>query len=88
MKILKKLVLFPFLVLVDIMSTSLKLIVKAECWVAGVGFLLLTILAILAAIKDQWMQMGIFVMSLLAVYVVLYISVLLSVIFEKLRYKL
>ncbi len=88
MRLLKKIVLFPVLVLVTIMSTSLKLIIKAECWVAGVGFLLLAILTVLAFIRDYWMQMGIFVMILLTVFAILYISALILIIFEKLRDKL
>lgn len=62
MRLLKKIALFPVLVLIAIMSTSLKLIIKAECWVAGVGFLLLAVFAILAAIKCQWMQFGVFLL--------------------------
>ena len=41
-------------------SRLIDLIIKAECWVAGVGFLLLAILAILAVIKHQWLQVGVF----------------------------
>ena len=61
MRILKRIILFPVYVLVVIMSTSVKILVKAECWVAGVGFLLLAIFAILAIMKQQWLQVGIFV---------------------------
>ena len=61
MRMLKKIILFPVYVLVVIMSTSVKILIKAECWVAGVGFLLLAIFAILAIMKQQWLQVMIFV---------------------------
>ena len=60
MRILKRIILFPVYVLVAIMSTSVKILIKAECWVAGVGFLLLAILSILAIINRQWLQVGVF----------------------------
>ena len=62
MRILKRIILFPVYVLVAIMSTSMKILVKDECWVAGVGFLLLAIFAFLALIKKMWLQLGVFVM--------------------------
>ena len=61
MRLLKKVVLLPVIVLVVIMSTSIKLILKAECWVAGVGFLLRAIFAVLALINQMWLQLGVFV---------------------------
>ncbi len=70
MRLLKKVVLLPVIVLVVIMSTSMKLILKAECWVAGVGFLLLAILATLALINKMWLQLGLFA-SLLVIGVVI-----------------
>lgn len=60
MKMLKRIILLPVFILVAIMSTIVKLIVKAECWVAGVGFLLLSICAILALANRMWLQLGIF----------------------------
>ncbi len=60
MSILKRIIRFPIFVLVAIMATCVKILVKAECWVAGVGFLLLAILTILAVINRQWLQVGIF----------------------------
>ena len=61
MKIVKKFVVYPIIIVLSILSRVINLIIKAECWVAGVGFLLLAILAILAIIKHQWLQVGIFV---------------------------
>jgi hypothetical protein len=60
MNIVKKIVVFPIIIVLSILSRLINLIIKAECWVAGVGFLLLAILAILAIIKHQWFQVGIF----------------------------
>ena len=60
MRIVKKIVIIPIIIVLSILSRLINLIIKAECWVAGVGFLLLAILAILAIIKHQWLQVGIF----------------------------
>ena len=60
MRIVKKIVIFLFIIVLSILSRLINLIIKAECWVAGVGVLLLAILAILAIIKHQWLQVGIF----------------------------
>ena len=60
MKIVKKVVTFPIVIVLSVLSRLIDLIIKAECWVAGVGFLLLAILAILAVIKHQWLQVGVF----------------------------
>ena len=60
MRIVKKIVIFLFIIVLSILSRLINVIIKAECWVAGVGFLLLAILAILAIIKHQWLQVGIF----------------------------
>ena len=60
MKIVKKVVTFPIVIVLSVLSRLIDLIIKAECWVAGVGFLLLAILAILAVIKQQWLQVGVF----------------------------
>ncbi len=60
MNIVKKIIIFPIIIVLSILSRLINLIIKAECWVAGVRFLLLAILAILAIIKYQWLQVGIF----------------------------
>ena len=74
MRLLKKVVLLPVIVLVVIMSTSMKLILKAECWVAGVGFLLLAILATLALINKMWLQLGLFASLLVTGVVIMLMS--------------
>ena len=60
MRIVKKIIILLIIIVLSILSRLINLIIKAECWVAGVGFLLLAILAILAIIKHQWLQVGIF----------------------------
>ena len=74
MKIVKKVVTFPIIIVLTILSCLINLIIKAECWVAGVGFLLLAILAILAIIKRQWLQVGIFAGLAGAGVVILFLS--------------
>ena len=61
MRIVKKIVIFLFIIVLSILSRLIDLIIKAECWVAGVGYLLLAILAILALINQMWVQLGIFI---------------------------
>ncbi len=74
MKIVRKIVIFPIIIVLSFLSRLIDLIIKAECWVAGVGFLLLAILAILAIIKQQWLQVGFFAgMAVLGV-VILFLS--------------
>ena len=60
MKKVKKIVTFPIVIVLSVLRCLIDLIIKAECWVAGVGFLLLTILAFLAIVKHQWLQVGVF----------------------------
>ena len=79
MRVLKRIILFPFFILVVIMSTSVKLIVKAECYVAGVGNLLLTIFTILALINRMWLQLGIFGLIFAAGFLILLFSVQIEV---------
>ena len=61
MRIVKKIVIFLFIIVLSILSRLINLIIKAECWVAGVGNLLLAILSILALINQMWVQLGIFI---------------------------
>ena len=60
MRVFKKIVEFPIKIMLSIAGWIIDLIIKAECWVAGVGFLLLAIFAILAIINQQWLQLGLF----------------------------
>ncbi|MCR4990825.1 MAG: hypothetical protein K6A38_08185 [Lachnospiraceae bacterium] len=60
MRIVKKIVIFLFIIVLTILSRLINVIIKAECWVEGVGFLFLAILAILAVVKQQWLQVSVF----------------------------
>lgn len=89
MKIAKKIVVFPIIIVLRILSRLINLIIKAECWVAGVGFLLLAIFAILAIIKHQWLQVGIFAgmacVGAIILFLSAYIQVLLGDSWERLK---
>ena len=74
MKIVKKIVTFPIIIVLSVLSRLIDLIIKAECWVAGVGFLLLTILAFLAIVKHQWLQVGVFAGLAGAGLIILFLS--------------
>ena len=60
MRIIKKIMIFPILVVLDISRVLLDLFIKAECWVAGVGFLLLAILSVIALLGKMWLQLFVF----------------------------
>ncbi len=82
MRIVKKIVIFLFIIVLSILSRLVDLIIKAECWVAGVGFILLAILAILAIIKHQWLQVGIFAGMAGVGAIVLFLSANIQVLLE------
>ena len=89
MKIVKMVVTFPIIIVLSILSRLIDLIIKAECWVAGVGFLLLAILAILAGIRQQWLQVGVFAglagLGLVILFLSANIQVLIEDVMEKLK---
>jgi hypothetical protein len=60
MRRIKRTLAVPIILILDLLKIVINLLIKAECWVAGVGFLLLAILSILAIISRQWLQVGIF----------------------------
>ena len=82
MRILKKIIIFPIFVVLVLIKTLLDLIIKAECWVAGVGFLLLATLAVLAIIKQQWLQFGFFAVLAGLGLVILFLSANVQVLIE------
>ena len=89
MIIVKRIMIFLVIIVLGIVKVLLNLIVKAECWVAGVGFLLLAIFASLALIKQMWLQLEIFGILFLAGFLILLFSVQIEVwldgVFEKIR---
>ena len=65
----------PIILILDLLKIIINLLIKAECWVAGVGSLLLAIFAILALINKLWLQLGIFAIIFAAGAVILLMSI-------------
>ncbi len=79
MRALKKMILIAIRMLVAIMTTSMELILKVECWVAGVGFLLLTILAILALVNRMWLQLRILGLIFAGIILVMFLTFIIQI---------
>lgn len=75
MKRIKRILAVPIILILDLLKIVINLLIKAECWVAGVGSLLLAIFAILALINKMWLQLGIFAIIFVAGTVILLMSV-------------
>lgn len=65
MRIIKRIAVFPLIIVLRLARIMVDLIVRIECWVAGVGFLLLAILSILALCNGMWFQFSIFALIML-----------------------
>ena len=75
MKRAKRILAVPIILIVELLKIVINLLIKAECWVAGVGFLLLAIFAILALLNKMWLQLGIFASLFVAGVVIMMMSV-------------
>ena len=75
MRRVKRILAVPIILILDLLKIIINLLIKAECWVAGVGFLLLAIFAILALINKMWLQLGIFALLFVSGAVIMLISV-------------
>ena len=75
MRRVKRILAVPIILILDLLKIISNLLIKAECWVAGVGFLLLAIFAILALINKMWLQLGIFALLFVSGAVIMLISV-------------
>ena len=75
MRRIKRILAVPIILILDMLKIVINLLIKAECWVAGVGSLLLAIFAILALINKMWLQLGIFAIIFAAGAVILLMSV-------------
>lgn len=75
MRRIKKILAVSIILVLELLKTVINLLIKAECWVAGVGFLLLAIFAILALINQMWLQLGIFASLFVAGVVIMLMSV-------------
>lgn len=71
---MKKVLLFPIRMIVKLLGLLMDLFIKAECLVAGIGFLFLAICLIYSMVKQLWLQAGIFV----AIIVVAIVFVLMT----------
>ena len=82
MRRVKRILTVPIIFILDLLKIVINLLIKVECWVAGVGFLLLAIFAILALINRMWLQLEIFgilfvlgmVIMLFSTYVLVWID--------------
>ena len=75
MKRVKRILSVPIILVLELLKMIINLLIKVECWVAGVGFLLLAIFAILALINKKWLQLGIFAIIFAAGAIILLMSV-------------
>ena len=75
MKRIKRILAVPIILILDLMKIVINLLIKTECWVAGVGSLLLAIFAILALVNKMWLQLRIFAIIFAAGAVILLMSV-------------
>ena len=75
MRRIKKILAVPIILILDLLKIIINLLIKAECWVAGVGSLLLAIFAILALINKMWLQLGIFALLFVSGAVIMLMSV-------------
>ena len=74
MRKINRIMAIPIILILDLLKIVINLLIKAECRVAGVGFLLLTIFAILALVNKMWLQLGIFAIIFAVGAVILLIS--------------
>ena len=75
MRRIKRTLAVPIILILDLLKIVINLLIKAECWVAGVGSLLLAIFAILALVNKMWLQLGMFAIIFAAGAVILLMSV-------------
>ena len=75
MRKIKRILAVPIILILELLKLVINLLIKAECWVAGVGFLLLAIFAILALANKMWLQLGIFASFFVAGVVIMLMSV-------------
>ena len=80
MRRIKRILTVPIIIILDLLKIVINLLIKVECWVAGVGFLLLAIFAILALINRMWLQLEIFgILFVLGMVIMLFSTILLGI---------
>lgn len=85
MKRIKRILAVLIILILDLLKIVINLLVKAECWVAGVGFLLLAIFAFLALINQMWLQLEIFGILFVLGMLILFFSVFILVWIESIK---
>ena len=75
MRRIKRILAVPIILILDLLKIVINLLIKAECWVAGVGSLLLAIFAIMALVNKMWLQLGIFALLFVSGAVIMLMSV-------------
>lgn len=85
MKRIKRILAVLIILILDLLKIVINLLVKAECWVAGVGFLLLAIFAFLALINQMWLQLEIFGILFVLGMLILLFSVFILVWIESIK---
>lgn len=84
MRVLKKIAVFPVIVILLIAKLAMYIILEVESHVIGIGFLFLGICAVLALFNQMWLQLGIFCGLFAILFLLLFISAGLQVWVESL----
>ena len=82
MVIMKRIIFIPILIPLLLARLIMKLVLIAEGWVAGVVFLLLAIMALVALLNKIWMGLAVAACLFVAVIVILHVTVLLGIYIE------
>ena len=64
---MRKVILFPFRILLVLAGGLLHLFIKAECWICGIAIMILAVCILLAVANQMWLQAGILAGCVLAV---------------------
>lgn len=88
MRVIKKVLAFPVIVLLTILNWILHLIIKAESLVSAVGLIVIGICIVLAIVNKMWLQLGIFALVLVAGIVIVLLSAELVIRVERVRDRL
>ena len=74
MRIIKRVFVIVLLLILKLLRNIINLLIKAECWVAGVGSLLLAIFGIVAVVNRMWLQLGVFGILFVSLISALFLS--------------
>ena len=72
MKIIKRIVAFPFILILTILELIIRLAIKLGSYVGGIALLLLGICCVLALINHMWLQLGLLAGFFVAVLVLFF----------------